>query len=75
MSQMISYDGEMIRINSDQNHIEYSTNSGRTWLPRCTSSSCGTFLSLTDGGNELLVQTSKGLYYSTSNGRTWLKRN
>ena len=31
-------------------------------------------LSLTDGGKEILAQTSKGLYYSTNGGRFWVRR-
>ena len=54
--------------------IYYSTSEGRMWMSRYTGSSCGEFRSLTDGGRELLANTSKGLYYSTSAGRSWMKR-
>lgn len=74
MAQMIQAGKEMIRINPAKNSIEYSTNDGRSWSSRCTSSMYGEFQTLMDGGNELLAQTSKGLYYSTNEGRTWSKR-
>ena len=75
MSQMITKDGELIRICPKQNNkIEYSTTSGRSWHTRSSSSSYGDFQDLTDAGKELLANTSKGLYYSTTNGRSWHKR-
>ena len=42
MPQLISYGRELIRIGSS-NKIEFSTNDGRTWNPRYTGSSAGTF--------------------------------
>ena len=74
MPQMIMLGSEMIRINPAKKTIEYSTSQGRSWSTRYSSSSCGEFECLMDGGRELLAQTSKGLYYSTSNGRSWSKR-
>lgn len=75
MSQMITKDNELIRINpSNINKIEYSTNSGRSWRVRYSGSSYGSFQDLTDNGKEILATTSKGLYYSTTNGRSWHKR-
>ncbi|MEM8520639.1 hypothetical protein [Flavobacterium sp. PL12] len=75
MSQMISKDGELIRICPKQsNKIEYSTTSGRSWHTRYSGSSYGEFNDLTDAGKELLANTSKGLYFSTTNGRSWHKR-
>lgn len=74
MPQMIMLGSEMIRINPAKKTIEYSTSQGRSWSSRYTSSSCGEFQCLMDGGRELLAQTSKGLYYSTSSGRSWSKR-
>ena len=67
MPQLISYGRELIRIGSS-NKIEFSTNDGRTWNPRYTGSSAGTF-------HDLLPYGSKGLYFSTNQGRTWNKRN
>lgn len=72
---MINKGNELIRINpSKANKIEYSTNSGRTWNTRYSSTSCGDFQELTDNGKEILGITSKGLYYSKNEGRTWNKR-
>ncbi|MFB9077161.1 hypothetical protein ACFFLS_03035 [Flavobacterium procerum] len=76
MSQMITKDSELIRINpNNSTKIEYSTTSGRSWHVRYSGSSYGSFQDLTDNGKEILATTSKGLYYSTTNGRSWHKRN
>lgn len=75
MSQMIIYNGEMIRIcPNNSNKLEYSKNDGRTWSTRFSGSSYGTFMELIDNGKELLANTSKGLFYSKNEGRTWSKR-
>lgn len=75
MGQMINKGTELIRINpSNKQKIEYSTNEGRTWSPRYTSSSCGDFTDLNENGTEVLGMTSNGLYYSTNDGRSWSKR-
>ena len=71
---MITLGNEMIRINSAKNSIEYSTNGGRFWVSRCTSSSYGTFVVLLPYGNELLAITSKGIYASTNKGSFWISR-
>lgn len=76
MSQMINRGQEIIRISpKSASRIEYSTNGGRTWSMRYSGSSAGDFQDLTDNGEEILAQTSKGLYYSKNEGRTWSKRN
>ena len=75
MAQMILKGKEMIRINpTTKTIIEYSTNEGRSWMARSTSTSFGNFSDLTDNGKEILGMTSKGLYYSTNEGRSWMKR-
>ncbi|MFH7002103.1 beta propeller repeat protein [Flavobacterium bizetiae] len=75
MSQMITKDNELIRINPDSsNKIEYSTTGGRSWRERYSGSSYGNFQDLIDNGKEILATTSKSLYYSTTNGRSWHKR-
>lgn len=74
MAQLICFGREMLRINTQKNTIEYSTNEGRTWHSRYTGSSAGTFQQLSTDGRNLLAITSKGLYYSTNEGRTWLRR-
>lgn len=59
MSQMITKDNELIRINpSNTNKIEYSTTSGRSWHVRYSGSSYGNFQDLADNGKEILA-TSK----------------
>lgn len=75
MSQMINRGQELIRISPQSaTKIEYSTNGGRTWVTRFSTSSYGDFKDLIDNGREILAQTSKGLYCSTNEGRTWFKR-
>lgn len=74
MAQMIQVGKEMIRINPAKNSIEYSTNDGRSWFSRCTSSSYGTFNDLLLYGTEIFAITSKGVYYSSNEGRTWSSR-
>ena len=74
MPQMISYGSEMIRIHPAKNTIEYSINSGRSWINRYSSSSCGTFIDLLPYGSELIAITNKGVYYSSNQGRSWLSR-
>lgn len=72
---MVQRGKELIRINPSNRHkIEYSTNSGRSWVLRHSGTFCGEFNELTDNGKEILGMTSKGLYYSTNEGRTWVKR-
>jgi hypothetical protein len=75
MSQIISKGDELIRINpTNNNKIEYSSTSGRSWHIRYSGVLYGNFIDLVDNGKELLASTSKGLYYSTTNGRSWHKR-
>lgn len=74
MPTTINYGSEIIRINIEKKRLEYSTNGGRTWSSRCTSSIAGDFIDLLAYGNELLAVTSKGVYYSTNGGRTWSSR-
>lgn len=75
MGQMIKRGNELIRISpKDKHKIEYSTNDGRSWNSRYSSSSCGDFSDINDNGKEILGMTSKGLYYSTNEGRSWNKR-
>ena len=46
-SQLINTGSELLRINTAKNSIEYSSNSGRSWVTRCSNStSYGTFISL-----------------------------
>lgn len=74
MPQMINLGNELIRINLSNNRIEYSTDKGRNWNNRCSSSYAGTFIDLLEYENEILACTSKGIYYSTDKGRNWNSR-
>ena len=66
--------GELIRINPSNNSIESSGNGGRSWSPRCTNASYGTFRDLLLVGREILAATSRGLYVSTNSGRSFSPR-
>ena len=66
--------GELIRINPSNNSIESSGNGGRSWIPRCTNTSYGTFRDLLLVGREILAATSRGLYVSTNSGRSFSPR-
>jgi len=76
MAQMLNYHGELIRINTkDAKRLEYSKTEGKTWNTRFSGSlSIGEFRELTDNGNIILANTSKGLFYSKTSGKTWNKR-
>ena len=74
MGLMINRGREIIRINTQKNTIEYSTNGGSSWNSRYTGSSCGTFYDLFDNGREILACTSIGVYYSTSEVSNWNSR-
>ena len=74
MAQMIIYGNELIRINTQKNSIEYSTNDGRSWHSRYTGNIAGTFIDLLDFGSEIIACSSKGIYYSTNKGLSWHSR-
>ena len=74
MGQIVNFGREMIRINSEKNRIEYSTNGGNSWHSRYSGSNAGEFEEITVQCNELLAQTSKGLYYSKNDGISWHRR-
>ena len=72
---MITRGKELIRINPAKNSVEYSNNNGSNWYLRfAATSSMGTLQDLADGGKDLLMTTSKGLYYSKNGGSTCNKR-
>lgn len=75
MAQLISYGCDMLRINTQKNVIEYSSDGGRNWHLRFSSSFTGVFYDLLQFGKEVLACTSKGLYYSSDEGRNWHLRN
>ena len=68
MAQMILHWRELIRINTQKNYIEYSTNDGRSWHTRYTGTHAGNFIDLLDYGSEIIACTSKGIYFSMNKG-------
>jgi len=74
MPQIINVKNEIIRINPENNTIEYSQNGGRSWILRHSNSFCGIFYDLFVLDSEILACTSKGLYYSLNEGRSWIIR-
>lgn len=74
MGLMVAHQGELLRINSSKNSIEYSKNEGRSWHSRSLKSTIFEFQDLTDNGNELLATTTRGIYYSKNKGASWHKR-
>lgn len=68
MAQMILHGRELIRINTQKNYIEYSTNDGRSWHTRYTGTHAGNFIDLLDYGSEIIACTSKGIYFSLNKG-------
>ncbi|MBO5629843.1 MAG: exo-alpha-sialidase [Aeriscardovia sp.] len=74
MAQMILHGRELIRINTQKNYIEYSTNDGRSWHTRYTGTHAGNFIDLLDYGSEIITCTSKGIYFSMNKGISWHPR-
>lgn len=68
MAQMILHGRELIRINTQKNYIEYSTNDVRSWHTRYTGTHAGNFIDLLDYGSEIIACTSKGIYFSMNKG-------
>lgn len=71
MAKMIQHGNELIRIcPSNPMRLEYSRDNGHNWMGirYYGSGNIGTFLELTDAGNEILAQTTVGLCYSRDNG-------
>lgn len=68
MAQMILHGRELIRINTQKNYIEYSTNDGHSWHTRYTGTHAGNFIDLLDYGSEIIACTSKGIYFSMNKG-------
>ena len=55
--------------------VYYSTSKGISWVCRSSTSAAKTFVSIQNGGRELLATTADGhLYYSTSKGISWVRR-
>lgn len=66
--------GELLRINSNNNDIEVSTNEGRSWSPRCANASYGTLRDLLLVGCEILAATSRGIFVSSNAARSFSPR-
>ena len=70
---LLEYKGELLACTGKG--LYYSKTGGRSWVPRCIStSSYGDFLNLQADDDILLANTTKGLYYSRNSGRGWVKR-
>jgi hypothetical protein len=65
---------ELLRINVSQNTIESSNNDGRSWVPRCTNQSYGSYRDLLQMGREILAATSRGIFVSTNGARSFSPR-
>jgi hypothetical protein len=72
MATIITHKGILVRINLDKNTIEHSKDKGFSWRVKCSLTNKGTAISLTELGEELLLETSNGIYISKSEGVTWL---
>ena len=72
MSTIVTHKGILVRINLEKNTIEHSKNKGVSWTVRCSLTNKGTAISITDMGDELLLETTNGLYLSKSEGVTWI---
>lgn len=71
MSTIVTHKGILVRINPEKNTIEHSKNKGVSWTVRCSLTNKGIAISLTNMGDELLLETTKGLFLSNSEGVTW----
>jgi len=75
MSLMLSYNGELIRYNPANSHIEYSNNQGRSWYLRNSGDNIGKVKSIIECNGELILCSDKGVFYSNNAGRAWYTRN
>lgn len=71
MFKSVTHKGIFVRINPDKNTIEHSRNKGTSWIVHCSLTNKGTAMSLTDLGEELMMETTNGIYISNSEGVTW----
>lgn len=71
MFKSVTHKGIFVRINPDKNTIEHSRNKGTSWIVRCSLTNKGTAMSLTDLVEELMMETTNGIYISNSEGVTW----
>ena len=74
MPKIIQRGQGLIRINTQKNTIEFSVNSGRSWITRFNGTGAGVFYDLLDYGSEILASTSKGIYVSMTDGQSWIPR-
>ncbi len=74
MAQVIQRGRELIRINTQKNIIQCSTDGGHNWRGRYKGVYPGTFYDLLDYGDEILACTSKGVYVSKDEGQNWRLR-
>ena len=74
MPKIVSYNGQLLRINPSNNRIERSSNSGRTWITQYSGSYCGKFLDLLEFDDKILACTDKGVYCLSSGGTSWVAK-
>lgn len=74
MAQMIQRGKEIIRINTQKNVIEYSTDGGRSWRSRYMGNTPGVFVDILNYGTDILACTSRGIYCSEDGGKNWRYR-
>lgn len=70
---MIEIGQETLRINPQNNSIEYSRDL-RNWTRRCSSQAYGTFYDLCLYGAYVYAVTSKGIYFSRDKGTNWTSK-
>lgn len=75
MSQVITHNGVLVRINPQRsNRIEVSKDGGRIWMKRYEGMMFGDFIDLNDAGAEIIATTTRGVYASKDEGLSWRKR-
>lgn len=70
---LLQYNGKIIA--ATDKGIYFSSNKGVSWISRCTGATAKSFISIQDGGREILAQSADGhLYFSTNEGVSWIRR-
>ena len=74
MGLMVTMGNELIRFNPSNNHIEYSTTRGISWINRNSGHNIGNVRSIIIYGDELILCSDKGVMYSNNKGISWILR-
>lgn len=70
---LLEFDGKLFAC-TDKG-VYCSSNSGASWMAKCTSSIAKSLTSLQDGGREIIGMTNDGhIYASSNNGASWIRR-